>query len=84
MELVYAYPAERGRGVEAEIVGSLRDRFGDVVQRGREERDAERGDRSDVVVTLEVGDDKAEAALTALRAHPLVIDAAARSFGERV
>ena len=80
MELVYAYPAERGRGVEAEIVGSLRDRFGHVVQRGREERDAERGDRSDVVVT----DDKVEAALTALRAHPLVIDAAARSFGERV
>lgn len=84
MELVYAYPAERGRGVEAEIVGSLRDRFGDVVQRGREERDAERGNRSDVVVTLEVGDDKVEAALTVLRAHPLVIDASARSFGERV
>ena len=43
-----------------------------------------RGDGPDVVVTLEVGDDKVEAALTALRAHPLVIDAAARSFGERV
>ena len=84
MELVYAYPAERGRGVEAEIVGSLRDRFGDVVQTGREERDAERGNRSDVLVTLEVADGKPEAALTALRAHPVVIDAAAQSFGERV
>ncbi|MBK1841426.1 hypothetical protein JHL17_28905 [Azospirillum sp. YIM B02556] len=84
MELVYAYPAERGRGVEAEIVGSLRDRFGNVVQTGREERDAERGDRADVLVTLDVADDKVEAVLTTLRAHPLVIDAAARSFGERV
>ncbi|ANC91133.1 hypothetical protein A6A40_04010 [Azospirillum humicireducens] len=84
MELVYVYPAERGRGVEAEIVGILRDRFGTVVQTGREERDAERGDRMDVLVTLEVSNDKVEAALTALRAHPLVIDAAARSFGERV
>ncbi|ALG71158.1 hypothetical protein VY88_02885 [Azospirillum thiophilum] len=84
MELIYAYPAERGRGVEAEIVGTLRDRFGAVVQTAREERDAERGRRTDVFVTLDVTDDRAEAALTALRAHPLVIDAAARSFGERV
>ncbi|WP_042703134.1 hypothetical protein [Azospirillum sp. B506] len=84
MELAYAYPAERGRGVEAEIVGILRDRFGHVVQRGRDERDAERGDRSDVLVTLEVTDGAAEAALAVLRAHPPVIDAAARSFGERV
>ncbi|SMH58456.1 hypothetical protein [Azospirillum agricola] len=84
MDLIYAYPAEKGRGVEAEIVGSLRDRFGAVAQTGREERDAERGGRTDVFVTLEVRDDRAEAALDALRAHPLVIDAAARSFGERV
>ncbi|MBP2226827.1 hypothetical protein J2847_000094 [Azospirillum agricola] len=84
MDLIYAYPAEKGRGVEAEIVGGLRDRFGAVAQTGREKRDAERGGRTDVFVTLEVRDDRAEAALDALRAHPLVIDAAARSFGERV
>ncbi|PWC33111.1 hypothetical protein [Azospirillum sp. TSO35-2] len=84
MELIYAYPAERGRGVEAEILGALRDRFGAVTQTAREERDAEHGDRTDVFVTLDVADDQVEAALTALRAHPLVIDAAAGSFGERV
>lgn len=84
MDLIYAYPAEKGRGVEAEIVGTLRDRFGSVVQTAREERDAERGERTDVFVTLAVGDERADAALDVLRAHPLVIDAAARSFGERV
>lgn len=84
MNLIYAYPAERGRGVEAEIIGTLRDRFGSVVQIAREERDAECGGRTDVFVTLAIGDDRAEAALDVLRAHPLVIDAAASSFGERV
>ena len=58
MKLVYAYPAEMGRGVEAEIVGTLRDRCGHVVQTGREERDSERGGATDVatdvIVTLEV------------------------------
>ncbi len=83
MNLIYAYPAERGRGVEAEIVGTLRDRFGPVVQTAREERAAQRAGRTDVVVTLTVGDDRADATLGALRAHPLVIDAA-RSSGERV
>lgn len=84
MQLIYAYPAEKGRGVEAEIVGVLRDRLGQVVQTGREERDAERGDRTDVFVTLEVEEASAETALNTLRAHPVVIDAAAHSFGERV
>ncbi|MBP2311200.1 hypothetical protein [Azospirillum soli] len=84
MKLVYAYPAEKGRGVEAEIIGALRDRFGNVAQTDREERDAERGGATDVFVTLEVGDERYDAALNALRAHPAVIDAAARSFGERV
>lgn len=84
MKLVYAYPAEKGRGVEAEIVGALRDRFGNVAQTDREERDAERGGATDVFVTLDVGDDKQDDALNCLRAHPAVIDAAARSFGERV
>ncbi|AWK86704.1 hypothetical protein [Azospirillum thermophilum] len=84
MQLIYAYPAEKGRGVEAEIVGVLRDRLGEVVQTGREERDAERGDRTDVFVTLEVEESGAETALNTLRAHPVVIDAAAHSFGERV
>lgn len=84
MKLVYAYPAEKGRGVEAEIVGSLRDRCGNVVQTEREERDAERGAASDVIVTLEVDEPQRDAALNTLRAHPAVIDAAAESFGERV
>lgn len=84
MRLVYAYPAEKGRGVEAEIVGCLRDRFGDVVQTAREERDAERGNATDVIVTVEVGAPHLEAALNCLRTHPAVIDAAAESFGERV
>lgn len=84
MKLVYAYPAEKGRGVEAEIVGSLRDRCGHVVQTGREERDAERGGAVDVVVTLEVDNAQQDTAINALRAHPAVIDAAAGSFGERV
>lgn len=84
MKLVYAYPAEKGRGVEAEIVGSLRDRCGHVVQTGREERDAERGGAFDVVVTLEVDNAQQDTAINALRAHPAVIDAAAGSFGERV
>lgn len=84
MKLVYAYPAEKGRGVEAEIVGGLRDRCGHVVQTGREERDAERGGAVDVVVTLEVDDSRQDTAINTLRAHPAVIDAAAGSFGERV
>ena len=84
MQLVYAYLAEKGRGVEAEIIGSIRDRCGHVVQTGREERDAERGDATDVIVTLEVEEPQCESALNILRAHPAVIDAAAQSFGERV
>ncbi|WP_448207657.1 hypothetical protein [Azospirillum sp. sgz302134] len=83
MKLVYAYPAEKGRGVEAEIVGSLRDRCGHVVQTAREERDAERGGATDVLVTLEV-EEHCDTALNCLRAHPAVIDAAKESFGERV
>ena len=83
MKLVYAYPAEKGRGVEAEIVGSLRDRCGHVVQTGREERDSERGGATDVIVTLEV-EERCDEALNCLRAHPAVIDAAMESFGERV
>ncbi|OYD85947.1 MULTISPECIES: hypothetical protein [Azospirillum] len=84
MKIVYAYPAEKGRGVEAEIVGGLRDRCGHVVQTAREERDAERGGAADVIVTLELDDAQRETALNTLRAHPAVIDAAAESFGERV
>ncbi len=84
MKLVYAYPADKGRGVEAEIVGGLRDRCGHVVQTGREERDAERGGAVDVIVTLEVDNAQQDTAINALRAHPAVIDAAAGSFGERV
>ncbi|MBP2294882.1 hypothetical protein [Azospirillum rugosum] len=83
MKLVYAYPAEKGRGVEAEIVGGLRDRCGHVVQTGREERDSERGGATDVIVTLEV-EERCDDALNTLRAHPAVIDAAKESFGERV
>lgn len=84
MKLVYAYPADKGRGVEAEIVGGLRDRCGHIVQTGREERDAERGGAVDVIVTLEVDNAQQDTAINALRAHPAVIDAAAGSFGERV
>lgn len=84
MKLIYAYPAELGPGLEVEILGTLRDRVGDVVQVAREERDAERGNAADVFVTLEIGDPGAEEALNTLRTHPAVIDAAAESFGERV
>ncbi|WP_454019303.1 hypothetical protein [Azospirillum sp. Marseille-Q6669] len=84
MKIVYAYLAEKGRGVEAEIVGDLRDRCGHVLQTGREERDAERGGAVDVIVTLELDDSQRDTALNRLRAHPAVIDAAAESFGERV
>lgn len=84
MKLIYAYPAEQGCDVEAEIAGSLRDRFGEVVQTDREERCAQRGDSTDIFITLEIGNRHGEAALNALLAHPAVIDAAQRSFGERV
>ncbi|WP_207460312.1 hypothetical protein [Azospirillum sp. SYSU D00513] len=84
MNILYAYPAEKGQGVEAEILGILRDRFGNAVQTAREERDAERGDSTDVFVTVEMNDRHGEAVIDCLRAHPAVIDAAQESFGERV
>ena len=84
MNILYAYPAEMGRGVEAEILGLLRDRCGHAVQTAREERDAERGSKVDVLVTVTVEGPHSDVALNSLRAHPAVIDAAEESFGERV
>jgi hypothetical protein len=84
MNILYAYPAEKGAGIEAEILGLLRDRFGNAVQIGREERNAERGNGTDVLVTLEMNDRHRAAVIPCLRAHPAVIEAAEESFGERV
>ncbi|HYG90997.1 MAG TPA: hypothetical protein VD978_32615 [Azospirillum sp.] len=84
MDIVYAYPAERGDAVQVEILALLRTRFGGVDTVSVEEHDAEHGGGSDVLVTLRVPADHVEAAVEAIRAHDAVIDAAAGSFGERV
>lgn len=84
MNIVYAYMAERGDAVQAEVLALLCVRFGSADTLSVEERDAERGGGSDVLVTVRVPADDVEAAVTAIRAHDAVIDAAAGSFGERV
>ena len=84
MNIVYAYMAEKGEGVQAEVLDLLRARFGQAETVSAEERDAERGPGSDVLVTVRVPADHVEAAVEAIRAHDAVIDAAAGSFGERV
>lgn len=84
MEIVYAYMAEKGDAVQAEILDLLRARFGQAETISAEERDAERGGGQDMLVTVRVPADHVEAAVEAIRAHEAVIDAAAGSFGERV
>lgn len=84
MDIVYAYMAERGDAVQRQILDLLRTRFGEAETVGVEERDAETGQGSDVLVTVRVPAGHVEAAVEAIRAHDAVIDAAAGSFGERV
>ena len=84
MNIVYAYMAEKGDAVQAEVLALLRARFGSADVVGVEERDAETGGGTDVLVTVRVPADHVEAAVEAIRAHDAVIDAAAGSFGERV
>ncbi len=84
MNIVYAYMAEKGDAVQAEVLALLRARFGSADTVSVEERDAETGGESDVLVTVRVPADHVEPAVEAIRAHHAVIDAAAGSFGERV
>ncbi len=84
MNIVYAYMAEKGDAVQAEVLALLRARFGSADAVSVEEHDAETGGGSDVLVTLRVPADHVESAVEAIRAHEAVIDAAAGSFGERV
>lgn len=84
MNIVYAYMAERGDAVQAEVLALLRARFGSADTVSVEEHDAETGGGTDVLVTVRVPADHVEDAVVAIRAHDAVIDAAAGSFGERV
>ncbi|MGQ9370512.1 hypothetical protein [Azospirillum sp. ST 5-10] len=84
MNIVYAYPSEKGHHVQADVLRLLRARFGGVETRATEVRDSLHGHGTDTVVTVAVGEVHREAAIATVRMHPAVIDAAAESFGERV
>ncbi|WP_029009881.1 hypothetical protein [Azospirillum halopraeferens] len=83
MNIIYAYPSDRGHSVQSDVLGLLRARFGGVETRATEVRDSLHGNGTDTVVTVEVGEVHREAAIATIRSHPDVIDAAPESFGER-